>query len=77
MTDSETFDQFFARFNSKAMRLQYTDAQLKLDLHHKLNDKYRKRIGNMSIADYTSFVRELRKLKTTFDIEAVHNRNST
>ena len=77
MKAGEDFDSFLAKFNSKACRLDHSDKQMQYDLHHKLNDKYRRRVGNMLLNSYNDLVIACRKLKNTFSIEEEHDKNHT
>ena len=74
MKSSENFDSFLAKFNSKALRLGHSDKQMKYDLHHKLNDKYRDRIGNMLLRNYSDLVDACRELRNVFAVEKIHEK---
>ena len=75
MRSSEDFDSFLVKFNSLVSRLNLSDKQMQYDLHHKLNDKYRRRVGSMLLNSYGDLIIAYRRLKNTFSIEDKHDKN--
>lgn len=48
---------------------------MKYDLYYKLNDKYRDRIGNILLRNYSDFIDAYRELRNVFAIKKIYEKN--